>query len=267
MNGPRTLLDAEDRWVTSLGAFIPAEGRVVMHGKDLHHDLGELGWMDLLAFAVTGRRFSRERLALFQGLWAIAVSYPEPRIWNNRVAALAASARSTAGMAVAGAVGVTDAGVYGQQPMQGVFELLTRAVEMRRAGEDVEPFVLSRLRARRSLPGYGRPLRDVDERLAPALALAKRLRLDGGPHLHAAQAIETFVRPHRLRMNIAALSAALYADQGVSRSEYYHLTALSFSIGFLACHHDASRHTEGTFMPLRCSRIAYQGPEPRPWTA
>jgi hypothetical protein len=68
-----------------------------------------------------------------------------------------------------------------------------------------------------------------------------------------------------MNMTIAALVAALAADQGLSPKEYYRYTVLSFTAGMFPCHIDAMNKPEGTLFPLRCERIAYQGPARRTW--
>src|SRR5919106_230924 len=88
MRGPEQLFESEDHWVTSMGAWFPGE-RVVLRGKDLFHDLKDLSWMALLLFGITGRIPDERQVRLFEGIWALSTSFPEPRLWNNRVAALA----------------------------------------------------------------------------------------------------------------------------------------------------------------------------------
>ena len=63
MQGPKTLLECEDHWVTDLGAWFPGE-RVVFRGKDLFQELGDSSWMGLLLYGITGREFNRTREAL-----------------------------------------------------------------------------------------------------------------------------------------------------------------------------------------------------------
>jgi citrate synthase len=265
MKGPKTLLKAEDHWVTSLGAFIPSEGRVVMHGKDLHHDLTEMSWMDLLMFAICGRRLPAAQVELFQGLWKIGGSYPEPRIWNNRVSALAGSARTTPGLGLSGAIAVSDARIFGRGPDLKTFDFLSRARLAKDAGESLHSLIDTELRQQRVVAGYGRPLRSEDERIQPMLDLAKRLGLDGGPHLRVAFEVRDVLAHRRMGINAAAVGAALCADQGLTHDEYYYTCLLMFSIGLIACEYDARRHLEGSFMPVRCVRIEYRGPAPRSW--
>ena len=87
-----SLADHVGRLKTRMGAFFPGE-RVVYRGHDLHVDLKDMDWIELYVFGITGRRFSPEQLRLMHALW-VNTSYPDSRIWNNRVAALAGSAHS-----------------------------------------------------------------------------------------------------------------------------------------------------------------------------
>ncbi len=266
MNTSDSILhEYEDHWPTELGVVSVADGTVTFRGHDLLNALEDLSWMDLLMYGITGRRFSPAQLELFQGLWKISASYPEPRIWNNRVAALGGSARSTPGLSLGAAIAVTDATIYGQRPMIGVFDFLQRALSARTAGQALANFVAHELHTHRTVPGYGRPLRSVDERLAPAERLARRLGLWGGPHTLLAFEVADILKGHRMGMNVAAIAAGLYADQGLTTTEYSRATILAFSAGMVHCESDAARHPEGVLFPLRCDRLHYGGPSRRAW--
>lgn len=260
-----TLYQHEDHWPTELGAVSVADGKVTFRGHDLLNELEDLSWMDLLMYGITGRRFSQAQLELFQGLWKISASYPEPRIWNNRVAALGGSARSTPGLSLGAAIAVTDATIYGQRPMTGAFDFLRRAHAARDRGEQLREFVVRELKLHRTIPGYGRPLRSVDERLAPAERLARRLGLWGGVYSQLSLEVAEILKPHRMGMNVAALAGALYADQNITATEYQHATLLAFGAGLIHCTLDAAKHPEGTLLPLRCTRLSYHGPARRAW--
>lgn len=266
MNTSHSILSQyEDHWPTELGAVSVADGRVTFRGHDLLNALEDLSWMDLLMYGITGRRFSPAQLELFQGLWKISASYPEPRIWNNRVAALGGSARSTPGLALGAAIAVTDATIYGQRPMVAAFDFLQRARAARDGGAPLRDFVIRELKQHRTIPGYGRPLRSVDERIEPTRRLAVRLGLWGGPYTQLAFDVAQVLRLYRQGMNIAALTAALTADQCVSVSEFKRMAILAFAAGLIHCELDASKHPEGALFPLRCERLRYHGPARRVW--
>jgi hypothetical protein len=93
MNGPELLEQHVGRLITSAGAFFPGE-RAVFRGHDLHASLKHLDWLELYLFGITGRRFSPQQMKVLHAMWTYT-SYPDARLWNNRVAALAGTARSS----------------------------------------------------------------------------------------------------------------------------------------------------------------------------
>lgn len=117
MKGYKSLIESEHRWISRMGAWFPEEGRVVFRGKDLFHELKDLSWMALLFYGMTGRIFNEKQMRLFEGIWTLCTSYPEPRIWNNRIAALAGTTRSTATLAISAATAVSEATIYGHRPI------------------------------------------------------------------------------------------------------------------------------------------------------
>ena len=114
----------------------------------------------------------------------------------------------------------------------------------------------------RGIEGFGVPLRSIDERIAPVKKMANELGLDNGPHTKLAFDVDSFLareKRKRFRINIAGLTAALTADQGINANEYSCLAVPSFLAGILPCYVDARKHPEGTFFPLRCKTLNYQG--------
>ena len=186
----------EREWPTAMGAFVPEEGRVWFRGRDLHKDLDSESWMGLLALGVTGRHFSAEQLELFSGLWKLAVSYPDPRLWNNRIGALAGTTRSTANLGMTAGLAISDATLFGHRPDIGAFEFLLRTQRALDSGITLDTAVLTELRERRGIFGYGRPVRSRDERLEPAMDLARRLGLADGPYTLSLIHISEPTRPY-----------------------------------------------------------------------
>lgn len=256
----------EDAWVTDKGLALAGE-RVVYRGRDLFTTLRDTRWMELYLLGITGRQFTDAQLDLFESLWALSTSYPDPRIWNNRVAALAGTTRSTGALALAAGTAVSEARIYGFGPIIGAFDFITWANRQRMAGESLVSPVLEALRRDRTIPGYARPRVSADERIAPLGRRAARLGLAGGDHLETAREIDRILvtRRYRLRMNVAAMAAALAADQGLSRREYYQFVLPCFTAGLVPCFMDAEEKPPGTFLPLRCTRVVYEGPPPRRW--
>jgi citrate synthase len=267
MKGPGDLIAHEDRWHTRMGLVFPGE-RVVFRGKDLFHELKDMRWMELLLFGITGRRFDEKQIHLFEGIWTTCTSYPDPRIWNNRVASHAGSARSTAALAISASIAVSEAKIYGGQPViKSIDFLLKTKIELDR-GRLLVNIVTEELTQQRGIPGYARPIIQIDERINPLLHLAKELGYDDSPYIKLAFDVESCLLQGRwrMRMNIAALIAALAADQGLSSEEYYQYMVLCFTGGMFPCFIDSKNKEEGVFLPLSCERISYIGKKYRRWT-
>lgn len=260
------LLESEENWVTDMGAWFAGE-KVILRGKNLFEDFRDQSWMELMMFTITGRQFDADQMRLLNCMWMWASSYPDPRIWNNRIAAYAGTARSTGVLGVAAGTAVSEASAYGKQVDMRAYDFISRMKTIRQAGGDLSATVVAELKSKRSLGGYGRPLINGDERIEPFLRLLAELDYDQLPHVQTALEIDSLLKTsrYRLSMNVAALAAAMAADQGLSRQEYYLYLVLAFSVGHLACYADAVNHTEGSFFPLRCSRIDYKGVKPRHW--
>ncbi len=267
MRGPELLFEYEDNWITNMGMFFPDQGRVVFRGRDLLKDLSCMPWMGLFLHGITGRIFDEKQIRLFEGIWVICTSYPDPRLWNNRVAALAGTARSTAALAMGASTAVSEASIYGRRPDIRAIDFLYKTQRQLDQGVDLKALIKAEYRKHRTIPGYGRPLRGKDERIEPLMALARNLGFADGIHVKLAFSIEKALLEGRWRssMNIAALCAALAADQVLSPRQFYHYSLFSFSIGMLASHIDTASKPEGAFFPLRCDRIHYAGRNQRSW--
>lgn len=266
MRNSKFSLEYEDKWLTSMGLVFPGE-RVVFRGKDLWRDLKDLRWMELLLFGITGRRFDDKQIMLFEKLWTLCTSYPDPRIWNNRVVTLAATARSTGALGVSAGIAVSEATIYGFKPMFQVFDLLLRINKKLKKGSSLEQLIKQEKEKYRIIPGFGRPRADGDERVEPLLQIADDMGLSNGQYLKLALEIKEILlnSKWRLRMNFAPIVAALAADQGLSGREYYNYILLCFTGGMIPCFIDATDKPEGAFLPLRCDRIAFEGKHRRTW--
>jgi hypothetical protein len=265
MSGQQHLLDFEDNWRTAMGKWFPGE-RVVFRGQDLHHDLQDLSWMELFLYGITGRRFSENEMKVFTAIYTYT-SFPEPRLWNNRVAALAGTARSTPSLAFGAANAMSEASIYGHKPNTRSIDFFLRTQEKLEAGEDLDECIRSEMKKYRTIFGYGRPLNRIDERNPAFLKLLKETGLDQGKHIKLALEIERrlLAGRWRLRLNITGLDAAVSADMGMSVRDHHVFMTMCFLAGMPPCYIDAREQREGCFFPIRCSRIQYEGVEERSW--
>lgn len=267
MSRPPLLAEFEGKLRTSVGGCFPGE-RAVFRGRDLHTDLKDASWFDLYLFGITGRRFSAAQLRLLETIWTYT-SYPDARLWNNRVAALAGSAGSTANLGLAAAIAVSEAALYGRQVDIAVADFFVRARRKIEKGEALETTIDEELRLNRGIGGYGRPVAraSADERNGPILKVAEELGLAGGDYVKLAFAVERILagRRLRMRMNFAGLAAALALDAGLDPTEYYLFVIPAFVAGMPPCYIDAAERPRGATLPMRCEAVAYTGPPVRTW--
>lgn len=263
--GPSLLQQNVDRLTSRMGTFYPGS-HVIFRGHDLHTDLKDMDWVELYVFGITGRRFTKPQLRLMHSIWTYT-SYPDVRLWNNRVAALAGSARSTGNLGIAAALAVSEASIYGRGIDMRAIDFLLRTRKKMEAGNDLAECIRQELEARRSIAGYGRPLINGDERNRHMLALAQELGLDQGPYLQLAFAIEEAMLAGRLRMkmNYAGMAAALLADIGLTPREYYLFLFPAFLAGMPPGYIEAAERPEGTLYPVPCNGIRYEGQSRRTW--
>ena len=265
MNGPERLEQHVGRLTTSAGAFFPGE-RAVFCGQDLHASLNDLDWLELYLFGINGRRYTEPQMKVLHAMCTFT-SYPDARLWNNRVAALAGTTRSTGSLGITAALAVSEAGIYGGIVEQRASEFMIRTKICMDEGEDLKELVRAELKQKRGIPGYGRPIVAADERIAPVMRLVREQGLDGGPHLKLAFEVEKILLEGRwrMRMNYVALTAALCSDIGLSPSEYYISSMMAFLGGMPPCYLDAVEKSEGMLFPLPCRMLSYQGVGHRRW--
>ena len=265
MNGPCVLEASKDRLVSEVGGWFPGQ-RTVFRGQDLHHDLADLDWMELYVYGITGRRFSAAEVKVLHRIWTYT-SYPDARLWNNRVAAVAGSVRSTGNLAISAAMAVSEASIYGGRPVIRSIDFFQRAKQRLDAGDNCVDIVKWEIGKFRGIAGYGRPIVAIDERIGPMMKLVTELGMDQRPFVQLAFEVERTLQQerYRLRMNFAALTAALAADMGFSAREYYLYVIPCFVAGMLPCYIEASARPEGSFLPLPCDRVEYAGVAARAW--
>jgi hypothetical protein len=263
--GPTQLQENVGVLKSRMGTFYPGS-HVIYRGHDLHKDLKDMDWVELYVFGITGRRFTREQLRLLQSIWTYT-SYPDVRLWNNRVAGLAGSFRSTGTLGLAAALAISEASIYGQGSAMRAMDFLIRTRRQLDEGGELEECIRQELELYRSVSGYGRPMVNADERIEPLLTLARSLGLDQGPYLRLALDVEEklLAGRWRMKMNYASLITALGADIGLTSREFYLFMFPLFLGGMPPCFIEASERPEGTLYPAACSDILYEGQTQRTW--
>jgi len=265
MKGPELLAAHAGILRTRVGACWPGS-RAVFRGHDLHQQLHDSDWVGLYVFGITGRKFTSQQIKLLHAIWVIT-SYPDTRLWNNRVAALAGNARSSPVLGLTAAMAVSEARIYGGGPGLRAIDFFYRARKAIATGQPLSDFVRQEL-ASRYLYGYGRPIDSHDERLPWLARVAKEQGLDGGPHFKMAFEVEKILaelgKP-ALRMNYAAMTASLGADLGLSPREFQMFRVPLFFAGMPPCLVEAAEKPEGTLFPVSCEAVMYEGLAKRAW--
>lgn len=266
IKGKEILIDSEDMWRSSMGGSVPGE-RAVFRGKDVFSEFKDSSWLELQYFCITGKMPSKAAAKFLNGMYCMCFNYPDPRIWCNRVSALAATTSSTAQLAVSASSSVTEAEIYGGPTGIKAMEFLFGLKNEIDNGSSMSKVIKEELKKNKAIFGYGRPVLPVDERVKPALDLLAELNLDKREFIQLILEVDKFLRNSRykLQLNIAGVFAAFCADEKLKSKDIYYLTVTSFSIGMLACYLDASEKPPGSFFPLRCNRISYNGNKNRNW--
>ena len=264
-HGPQVLAEHAGAFRTRVGAAFPGS-RAVFRGHDLHQDLKDQDWLALCAFGIFGRHVPPAQLKLYSSVW-VWTSYPDARLWNNRVAALAGATRSTPNLAISAAQAVTEATIYGRGNEFRAHDFFLKARRAIDAGDTVPAYMERFLREGGRLAGYGRPISSVDERVPLTLGLARELGLADGRHLAMAMEIDTYLastgRP--LRMNLSAYLSAFAADFGWTPREFNMLMHTCFLAGMYPCYIEAADKPPGAVFALRCEDVRYEGAGPRDW--
>ncbi|AHI31326.1 MULTISPECIES: citrate/2-methylcitrate synthase [Marinobacter] len=258
------LFETESRWLTHKGKAYLSD-RVVMHGKDLHKELGEMDWIHLYLYAILGRDPGENVAKLLNFYW-VSTSYPDASIWPNHVTALAGTVRTTPSLALMAGMSVSEASIYGRRPEVRALDFFYRAGQWCDDGGHLEDFVDQEKQKGRILYGYGRPLAKTDERISYTLDKARELGLAGGRYLQMALDVHQHLdEKYGYSMNVAAVHAGLAADMGLTCQEYQLFLTPCFVTGMAPCYQDTRDKPEGSFFPVRCESIVYGGPAKRKW--
>lgn len=266
-------------WRTSAGNWFPGE-RIVLNGVDVLASMTGKSWMDVILLAITGKIPERQTAEFLDAVLALSGSIPDPRLWNNRIATLAGTTRSTPALGMSAGMAASDAIIFGFQPMMGAHQLLNEVAVQLDAGFPLDTIIRERLARDQSsrpgagkhrslalFPGYGRPVATGDERVPAIMKLVHQYGHAQGRIVTLAFHIESGLQQCGLplRLNTGGLIAAICADQGMSALQLYYYVSHCFYVSLAACNADALQHDIGSFFPLRCSQIEYQGVAERKW--
>lgn len=252
---------------SSIGGWVIGQG-VLNRGYEMMSDfVGKLSYMQVVIFNVTGRIAERRLADWFEAVH-ICLSWPDPRIWCNHIGALGGTARaSPLASIVAGAL-ATDARSYGIKPLLEGVDFIQRAKCDSDNGLSVEEIIRkesSKFGGKPLIMGYARPIAKGDERIPALERLRQEKGFPVGGHLALAFQINEYLEnTFGETINVNGYVSAFWSDHGYTPEEAYRIMSLGVASGVAACYTDTRGKLAGTFLPLHCEDIDYQGPTERP---
>ncbi len=250
------------RIVSSRGGWKIGSG-VQNCGYDMMNDLvGKTSYMQVVVLNATGRLPSKAIADWIEAIH-ICLSWPDPRIWCNRIGALAGSSRASGVAANCLGVLAAESTSYGIKPLISGVEFIEHAYAQINKGISVENFITEEIKKHGGKPylmGYARPIAKGDERISAMEVVTEKLGFPIGEHLSLAYKIEAILNTEfDESMNINGYVSAFLADQGFSAVEVYRMFSAVVLSGVTACYADTADRLEGSFAPLKTMDVVYKG--------
>ena len=241
---------------------------VYCHGYSIMDDLvGNISYMQMVILNITGKLPPR-RLADWFEARQICMSWPDPRIWCNHVAALAGTLRTSSVAATTAGVLASDSRAYGgpRTIIEGM-SFIQQALKNCQNGMtayDLVQQACARHGGKPAIMGYARPIAKGDERIKAMERVRLELGFSIGPHLALAKEIEqVLIEEHDEGMNINGYVSAFLSDEGFTGEEVNRISSVLVASGVTACYVDTMKRPAETFNALRCEDVIYEGPGPR----
>ncbi|TQV77057.1 hypothetical protein FLL45_03640 [Aliikangiella marina] len=237
----------------------------IFRGKNLHEFIKNKTWFELNLFGITGRQFSSNEIKVLNYIWS-STSYADIRIWPNRVAAIAAAARTTPILAMVGGISTCDAELFVARPLVTCLKMLKAIGDKVDNGADYQDLIDEKLNKKQTIYGYGRPITSIDERVPHFVNFLNEQQHPVGANFKLAFKIEAYLKQKKnIRMNIAALYSAVCLDLGFNEVEMNLFVTTLVYAGMPPCYLDTLQKPPGAFLPTKCSDIGYTGPSKRAW--
>ncbi|TQV84663.1 hypothetical protein FKG94_03835 [Exilibacterium tricleocarpae] len=241
---------------------------VESHGYDLINELvGHYSYMQVVVLNATGRMPSKGLADWFEAVH-ICLSWPDPRIWCNRIGALGGASGASVVAATSAGIMASDSRAYGIRPIVEGIEFIQRARrEVSAPALSAAEFVAREVKKHNGKPylmGYARPVAKGDERIPALERVARQHHFETGPHLRLAYEIEALLSAQfDESMNINGYVSAFLSDLDFSAQEVYRIFSAVVFSGITACYVDTADREPGHFAPLQVADIEYTGKEDR----
>lgn len=261
-------------WENARGKIVSKKGGwrigrgIESHGYNLIDDLvGHHTYMQIVVLNATGRMPSRN-LAEWMEAAHVCLSWPDARIWCNRIGALGGSANAGPIPTVSGGLMAQDSTAYGSRTLVGGLKFISKALKTINSRKiSVEEFVEEEVRKSGGKPflmGFARPIAKGDERVNALDRVASNLEFEHGSHLKLAFQIEKELSCRfDETMNINGYVSAFMCDRGYTASEASRLFAVVVASGITACYVDNIDNGPGMFAPIRTADVIFEGKSSR----
>jgi len=232
---------------------------VYNHGYSMMDELvGEIGYFQQMILNVTGK-IPEQKMADWLEAAYICISWPDPRIWCNQMAALSASSRTSAQAGLVSGLQAVDSMIYGAGCIVNCQCFIQDALVAHNNGATVADIV-QQAKQRGDLPGYARPVAKGDERVLRMREVSQKLGFEVGPHETLANQISDYlVEKDGECLNFAGYMVAFMADQGFTPEEDELLNGVAVHSGIQACYIDSRARPAGNFLPMHCDDMEYTG--------
>ncbi len=240
---------------------------ITTHGYNLLGEIhGKCSMFQVMIMNITGILPERRLADLVEGLF-ISLSWPDPRIWCNKMGVFSALTGSSITSAIATGGLAGDSKMYGPGTGQSIgpfFDLAYRSIVEN--GETIESFIEGNCYKHGKLfaPGFARPLAKGDERIPAMRKLALDLGFESGPLENMVNEMESYLEKKSGEgLNLSGYFTAFMMDQGYSIDEIIGIAAFSVTGGVYASYFEYVNQPPNAFLTLRIDDIEYVGKKAR----
>ncbi len=242
--------------------------KVESHGYDLVNDfVGKCSYMQIVILNATGKMPTREFSAWIEAAF-ICLSWPDSRVWCNRVGALGGTVHATPMASVSAGNMAAESLAYGPRTfIKGMNFIKSAYKTIREDGVAVADFIQNEVDAHGGKPhlmGYARPLVRGDERVSALERVARDNGFEVGPYVSLAFEIEEeLAKKFDEVMNLNSYMSAFMIDQGVTSTDACRIYSAMVVSGVAASYVDNVDDKPGLFSPLQVDDIEYRGESER----
>ncbi len=240
---------------------------IITHGYNLLDDIhGKCSMFQVMILNITGRLPERRLADLVEGMY-ITLSWPDARIWCNKMGVFNAMTHSSITTAIAAGGLAGDSKMYGAGTGKSIGPFFEKAYkDIVQQGVSVETFIETNCykNGKFIAPGFARPLAKGDERIPAMRNLAKKLGYEVGPYSQMVDDMETFLNNKAGEgLNLSGFFSAFMLDQGFTMDEIMGIAAFSVTGGVYAAYFEYINQPPNIFLALRVDDIDYIGPKLR----